>query len=254
MQVVVRIAQLKALHSGEAKAEPYLWPFFFKVDDETFAYALKARVATGQLAPDALESRGLDSSAVEVAPTWLHAPGGGHGNLPAMRTGDEVDVDRAWTTSVREGSLVQPGDALVGVAVVLWEEDVFPPKKRVERAYQSFVRDLDRRIERAVIAAVDATPDQAAHPFGYRTDAGQRPEAPFFPEALERKLTSKLKDLYRVPLMDSDDFIGAGVWVASTAELRQDATQRRSTLWTPTTGSQEGSWRLDLAITAVSEV
>lgn len=252
MKVSVRIGKLQAIDSGESTAEPYLWPLFFKIDAETFGYALRAKVATGELGPAALEARGVDSGVFEAAPTHFDAPGGEHRNLPSMSSGDTHDVGLTWTTTLRDGGpLIQRGDAVVGVALVLWEEDTFPSNSRVTKEYAQFVRDMERRIEHSVLRAFEQTKDSGeAATFGYRTKAGDRPTAPFFPESIEGRLQDRFRGLYRAPMLDTDDFIGAAVWVRSTRQLRARPNATQSKLWTPTTGSREGSWRLDLAITA----
>ncbi len=254
MKVEVRISRLRALDSGEAKAEPYLWPLFFKVDEGSFADVLASKITYSNLPRDIVSRRGIDPEALlqdeERSIGAFSAPGGAHGNLPQMSTGDEVSINKVWTTELREESgLLGAGESIVGLAVVLFEEDLFPTHGRVKEAYGKFVDAFKKRTERAIGDAIER--DAGGHlpfKFGFRAEKGGNSRTPFFPSAIERQLTAKLKTLYKMPLVDVDDFIGACVWVRTSAQLRIKPHATLSKTWTPTTGSTEGSWTLDMSI------
>ncbi len=256
MKVTVRIDRLTALDSGEATAEPYLWPLFFKVDDGSFAEVLASKITYGSLPRAVVTRRGIDPDLLlqdeHRSEGAFSAPGGGHRNLPKMSSGDEVSIKRTWTTEVAEQSgLLEPGEGIVGLVVVLFEEDLFPTHGRVEDEYGRFVDAFKKRTERAISEAIDRdAAGQLPFKFGFRAEKDGNARTTFFPSALEHELTARLKKLYRGTLIDSDDFIGACVWVRSTAQLRIKPHAALSKLWTPTTGSEEGSWRLDMTISA----
>jgi hypothetical protein len=254
MKVEVRIGRLKALDSGEARAEPYLWPLFFKVDEGSFADVLASKITYSNLPRDIVSRRGIDPDALlqdeERSVGAFSAPGGSHGNLPQMSTGDEVKINKVWTTELREDSgLLGAGESIVGLVVVLFEEDMFPTHGRVEDAYARFVESFKKRTERAVGDAIERDAGgQLPFKFGFRAEKGGNPRTPFFPSGIEKQLAAKLKTLYKMPLLDVDDYIGTCVWVRSSAQLRIKPNATLSRIWTPTTGSTEGSWKIDMSI------
>ncbi len=224
MRVEVRIDHLRALHAGEARAEPYIWPFFFKVDSHLFGEA-------------AGRGRAGDPS--------FDAPGGEHGNLPPMQTGEMVAVDLGWSTTLVDGDdLLLHRHAVVGIGAVLFEEDLTPRDATVRKAYAAWTGTMENRIRAAVKRRVEAAVLGAPYSFAVRTDRDRAEALAFDPIALEAELTKKMPHVHRGLLLDADDFIGAMVWCASAAELVAVPHIEFKKLWTPTTGSEEGSWEL----------
>ena len=254
MRVEARIDRLRALHAGEIQAEPYIWPLFFRVDSRVFGDVLRDRLQNDKTTPEDLQARGISADALPdaTAPASdsFHAPGGEHGNLPPMQTGQSVDVGLAWSTSLEDGdSLLLDGHSLIGVAVVLWEEDLMPGAAAVRKEYAEWARVMRGRITNAVARTVTRSkPVPGPFLFDYR-DAREsgRVDARFDPIELEAELTQKMPKVHGGLLIDRDDFIGAMVWCVSRHELAADGVSFTK-LWTPTTGSEEGSWELDVSV------
>jgi len=224
MRVDIRIDRLRALHAGEAQAEPYLWPMFFKVDSGLFS--------------EALGGSGGASSFV--------SPGGAHGNLPAMQSGQTVSVDVGWSTTLHDGDgTLRSRHSVVGLAAVLFEEDLMPGNSAVKKAYAEWTATMQNRVRAAVKKRIAAAPDlPGPYSFSYRTGRDRHESYEFDPIELEAELTKKMPHVHQGLLIDRDDFIGAIVWCVSAAELVSEPRIEFKKLWTPTTGSEEGSWEL----------
>lgn len=136
---------------GPGKAEPYLWPLYFKVDGPTLAYLAK------EAGEDDIKSRvknllsgsddTIDQWTTMIVPDiinqandsvqWYHAPDGSHGNLgDKMDAGDTRTVPddiSHWESSLEGLTLLgqdalKPGDAKVGIVAALLEEDSIPDR------------------------------------------------------------------------------------------------------------------------------
>lgn len=145
---------------GFGKAEPYLWPFYFKIDGQTVTFlasqagkeAVKDRVKPLLSGDENLIENLTDNlvdNLINQAPSsvdWYHAPGGAHGNLGSqMDAGDTLEVPDdigQWQCEL-EGlvllgqTALTPGAARVGVVAVLLEEDMIPDSE-IPGAYNSF--------------------------------------------------------------------------------------------------------------------
>jgi hypothetical protein len=64
---------------GGGVAEPYIWPVFYKVDEESVDWIVD---------PD---------RDTRPEPPWFFAPGGSHGNLPEADAGNRFEVVRSHT-------------------------------------------------------------------------------------------------------------------------------------------------------------
>lgn len=142
------------------KAEPYLWPFYFKIDGQTVTFL--ARQAGKEAVTDRVKpllsgnenlienlTDNLVDNLINQAPSsvdWYHAPGGAHGNLGSqMDAGDTLDVPDGigqWQCELEGLELLgqtalTPGAARVGVIAVLLEEDMIPDDE-IPGAYNSF--------------------------------------------------------------------------------------------------------------------
>ena len=230
MKVEMRIERLRALHAGEATAEPYIWPVFFKVDSGLFGEVLRSEAG-----PATEES--------------FEAPGGDHGNIDPMRTGEEVEMDMSWTTDLTDGDeLLGSGQSIVGLVAILFEEDLSPGDEAVRMAYDAFVVHWKEHMRKEVAKRIaEAGPSTGPYSFDYRRQRQRAIENIFDPIEVERALTKSMPKVHSGILLDRDDFIGAMVWCISANELRASGDSEFTKLWTPTTGSEEGSWELDIA-------
>ena len=287
MRAEIQLQTLHALDAGERTAEPYLWPMFFRIDEEVFAASLRAGREAGEIPDPAITDRGLDWALVDSVPSprdWFVAPGGAHGNLPKMKSGETVELGQRFEGNmVVHHGLLRPAHAVIGCVALLWEEDMYPGDAKVEKAYASFAEATRARLETAVRSSINAQrgghgPFEFGLPsakFGARLNSdgsdkvdyvelkgkrvpeavavGRIPTATLQPEELERELSKRYRDRWDLPLIDGDDFIGAMFWAGTVGELKDvRRPQPRKKHWTPTTGSQEGSWALQFLATVTS--
>lgn len=281
MRVEISYQSLHARDSGESTAEPYLWPLFFRVDEAVYASVIQEKLDAGDLTPADLQARGLSPARLPaIDGDWLAAPGGAHGNIPPMKSGQTEQLDVSWATDLVTGhGVLEDGHAVVGCVAILWEEDLYPGHGKVKEAYTAFASATKDRLRLAVRQSIEAqaggtgpyTFGLKGPQFGARLNQraaadvdyvgldrgrpapelmrlGRLPHATLEPPALERELTRRYRERWAMPLMDCDDFVGAMFWGATVGELAGSGTQTFPKLWTPTTGSQEGTWELKVEV------
>jgi hypothetical protein len=119
----------------------------------------------------------------------------------------------------------------------------------VRAAYPKFVASFKARIRNAVSQRIEAAlPVPGAYTFDYRRQRQGAVDGVFDPIEYERELTKAMPNVHRGFLIDRDDFIGAIVWCKSSAEMTEKPETLLTKLWTPTTGSEGGSWELDVSV------
>ena len=250
MRVDVRIERLRALHAGEAQAEPYIWPLFFKIDTALFGDVLRARTeartpTAADLATRRISVAHLPEEDTSVSDSF-HLPGGEHGNLPPMVTGETIDVNMSWSATLQDGDgILRSHNSIVGIAAVLFEEDLMPGKAAIRKAYAEWAVTMQGRIRAVISKRIEAASSlPGPYSLSYRSSRDKNEPTEFDPISLEAELTKKMPHVHKGLLIDRDDFIGAMVWCRSAADLIAEPTIEFKKLWTPTTGSEEGSWEL----------
>ena len=93
-----------------------------------------------------------------------------------------------------------------------------------------------------------ALPLPGPYSFEYRRPRQAAAPERFDPIELEKELTKKMPRVHPGVYIDKDDFVGAMVWCRSSAEVTEKPETLFTKLWTPTTGSEEGSWELDVSV------
>ena len=128
---------------GSGNAEPFLWPVFFKIDQDNITadyINLKKKIPWTSI-------------------SWLHAPGGAHGNLGgSVDAGDTITIPNAigeHTFNLNPG-LVPSHSAMVGCLVVLLEEDDFPSNSDIKKYYGEFSQDIADTIRKEVANVFNA--------------------------------------------------------------------------------------------------
>ncbi|MEQ3637427.1 hypothetical protein [Alcanivorax sp.] len=260
------------------KAEPYLWPFYFKIDGQTLTFlardagkeAVKDRVIPLLRGNDNVIESLTDSlidNLINQAPNslnWFHAPGGAHGNLGGnMDAGDtrEVPADLGQWQCELEGlvllgqNALTPGAARVGVVAVLLEEDMIPDDK-IPGAYNSFRDKVAETISEQALnelatgladALADLIPNLDRAPAAGSGGSGSGDSA----SGLVDDIKDALDD--QVPgYINRDDVIG-GIIQNWTADELVQADYSGTTLLEPPM-SEDGKYRITLEAEAWADL
>jgi hypothetical protein len=226
MEITVRIRKIDVLDEGDGdgNAEPYLFPIFFRID--------KIEKNTGS--------------------NWFHAPGGSHGNLltnygAEWDAGDTIPVPieiGRWHTSLSRGQADTPERCIfVGVVVILFEEDHFPPSDKVPDIYSwttSKIIDYLRNAWPLLLA---------------RPRSGDFTEIEQYIAAKIKLAPSAMVDDNPVlrsfwEVADTDDLIGVSIFTWSWEELKSDPYQIVSRAWNEGTGSEDGDFTIHADVIA----
>ncbi len=246
----IELVELDAIDAGERRAEPHLWSVFFKVDGSTFGTVLAQKLERGRIKPEELEHRGIGAVA-QATDSSFHAPAHRAGEMRGVKTGDRVDLDLGWATPLSGDGILHDDDVAIGCFVVGWEIDdgqLGGKKKR----YDEFVAGVRQRVFRGVAEAIDAQ-RMGSGPYRFPIRNGaylrqlndhhrqiDKAAGVFATQDHEVSLAERWTPPIRVGV-DSDDLLGTLVFCAKASNLADGVMKR---LWLPTSGSQEGSWRL----------
>jgi len=212
MEVTLRLRSLDVVDEadGDGNAEPYLFPFFFKIES-----------------PTPPGHRG-----------WYHAPGGAHGNLgdnygQDWDAGDVIPVPLEigrWQTTLTLDPKMSEGSTYVGALVLVLEEDHFPSSQEVPGFYTRFANTVAATLWNNVAWAL-----LVARPL---------PRCASCAKTLEDEVEKILKDQMSGYPVDLDDLIGVALFSWSLHDLKTDAYQGDSRVWNESTGSEDGDFTI----------
>lgn len=198
---------------GSGNAEPYLWPFFFKIDRDILDVDLRpgAIVPYGQL-------------------PGFRAPGGRHGNLGgSVDAGDVIQVPAGLGGATFHMNVPTwlEDHARVGALVVLLEEDHAPSTATIEAAYT----EMAQRVADALRAEVLA---------GLLQQSGDALSGP----SAEARIAAELKAKLDHWLADVDDFIGVKLFTWPWRAFVALPFLPFATRWHSGNGSEDGDFTL----------
>lgn len=226
MRVRIRLHTIEVVEKGDGlgRAEPYLWPLYYKVDARAVTHLMEG---PGAVADD---------------PVWLVAPDGGHGNLGGgVRTGDTITVPSALGEVVFEldgAGLMSADQVQAGFLVALLEEDLLPTDAGIAHDYKRFSSDALRALRQRTLRSLS---EQQRAIFGL-----EKPESDAEPaETLEQSTIQNIKTMLHRWAAASDDLIGVRHEVWTQNELEARPTRVVSVKWSPATGSEDGSFTLE---------
>ncbi len=220
MQVRIKLDRIfvNDEYDGSGNAEPYLWPVFFKVDNDTLLN-LSEDIALKDL-------------------PWLHAPGGNHGNI-----GGEVDAGATiqippgvgeHTFDFQHGA-VPTDQALVACLAVLMEEDDAPVNEEMPEHYRGFVETVATEVREMVLDSF--RPPQEPEP-------GAVPDDRPLSVRVEEKVMAQLTTQFDHWLANVDDVIGVKLAMWTWDELVEQPHHTFQAAWNQSTGSEDGSFTL----------
>lgn len=94
------------------------------------------------------------------AENWLVSTTGKHGNLgvESMEVDEEIQIpDETGLMRLNPISSTLSGDqTILGIVVVVFEEDVFPSTERISREYRTFIREVQERVTEVIKAQIRA--------------------------------------------------------------------------------------------------
>jgi hypothetical protein len=202
---------------GSGNAEPFLWPIFFKIDDDTIL--------------------NLGDPTV-----WLSAPNGAHENLGgSVGAGKAINIPKSIgekAFNLNFGQIVKKDQALMGCLAVLLEEDDFPVDGDIKKNYQTFVNETIDRIKGIISKALTPTSN---------APGSSGVNAP----SIEDEVAKKLKKELTHWIADVDDFIGVKLVIATAEELMANPHITFTQSWNESTGSEDGDYTLLGSVNAI---
>lgn len=262
---------------GNGNAEPYLWPFFFKIDEEM-----------------------ISAQHFFNPKSWTYTPGGEHGNIGGGYDAGQVRMIPAkygqWKTTLGHNPVYYPKDQVyVGAVVVLLEEDAVPSSDEVVNEYYpeytnritkqlqckflnslkeeadklkdkgDSIADLVMELYKALsnhekAGELNCAEGKANEPAAQNDGSNGQGFYKFVAEAekeLQDLVTSDLEDPWYLHLLfgisafvDIDDFLGAKIFIWKWTDLEKDPYQSFLIKWNDNTGSEDGSFNLRVHIRA----
>ena len=223
---------------GPGRAEPYIWPVFYKVDEE----------AVDWIVDPEREAR--------PEPPWFIAPGGSHDNLPRADAGNRFEVVRTHTFPTFTPLALTPGESAIGFVVVLLEEDDVPSDSQINRSYRLFASAVREKV-------IEAINEGIASLFGGGGGGGGSSTGEGIAELLRTKFESEVWRELMLHLgiggplpfivrafVNRDDVIGAWSRVIKLADLPAPGSFRRygPVMWSSRNGSEDGRYGLQARI------
>jgi hypothetical protein len=276
VQILLKTIEVVDEADGSSNAEPYLWPFFFKIDER-------------MLVPDHFYD----------PRKWTYAPGGEHGNIgkdySAGQLRDIPQESGYWKTTLEQNPVYFPMNSVyVGAVVVLLEEDDVPSSSDVVDEYYPQYRDrITGRLQCKFLKSLEEEVDQLTKKGDGKvslvklfhdklivdprrdkldcrsdTPAASEPAdgseagfADFITNAqkeLQDELISNTDDPWYLNLLipgfsalvNVDDFIGARIFIWKGADLEQDPYRSILVKWNGATGSEDGDFNLRVHLRA----
>lgn len=252
---------------GNGNAEPYLWPFFFKIDND-------------MMTPDTFYE----------PIKWSYSPGGAHGNIgKGYDTGHVRAVPGKyghWKTTISHNPLYfKKGNVYVGAVVVLLEEDDLPSSSDVvSDHYPTYTNKITRRLQCKFLNSFNKEVKKLQsegsnmstlvkmvydnlirdHRFSELNCVIQNnPPSPgsgqgfgdFITEAekeIQEEIISETGDPWYLnfflpgisAFINIDDFIGAKIFIWKWTELEKDPFKTVLVKWNGSTGSEDGDFNM----------
>jgi hypothetical protein len=236
MPLTITLGPLWCFDEGDGLgiAEPYIWPVFFKIDDEVGGWILGRRS--------------------DPEPEWFITPGGSHDNLPRFDAGDRLEVVRTHTFPTFTPLPIISDETAVGFVVVLLEEDTVPTDARINSAYAEFTATVRERVLDAAEGRISALRGRSSSGSGSGDDIAGRLRNEFETgvwRELPGVLTiSPLLSFSARSVINRDDVIGAWAKVISLADLPAPGSFRRygPIMWSSRNGSEDGRYALQARI------
>lgn len=207
---------------GSGNAELFLWPLFFKIDQDNLTadyLSLKKKIPWTSI-------------------SWLHAPSGAHGNLGgSVDAGDTITIPNAigeHTLNLNPG-LVPSHTAMVGCLVVMLEEDDFPSNSDIKNYYGDFAQETADTIREEVMNALNVAMGKPS---------GSGSTSSLTAASVESKVTSNLKSKLSHWLVNVDDFIGVRFLTWTWDDLVVMPYRTSSQRWDSSTGSEDGEFSI----------
>lgn len=268
MQVTIQLTTLEAIKPKDPgpKAEPYLWPVFFKVDAETLA-RVSIRVLEDDNHNFTDTTLMLLESLVDNWPgdfddpqTWLVSTSGAHGNIgKGMSKGQTRSIPTnvgKTEFDIELGSMVESiqnfkESMLCGVTVVGLEEDSLPRTRRIRNSYREFRNTIEETITNEIIDQVRMLADEVVLTEIFPGVRVPKEGVPRKTDATQaRNMLFRVKNKLKKGLGLVDDVIGTGfkTWTLSQLEQIDNQTTPEDIFtfnWAKQSGSEAGHFRLN---------
>ena len=249
MITTIRLTQLECIDEadGSGRSEPYLWPIFFKIDNDTVTAVMQEMRNDGEDFGVVVNAV-VDSQDFVPVSTYFYAPGGPHNNVGGSMDAGQTKVIPewlgTWKASIRTGPLLNDeNQCLIGCIAVLLEEDSVPSSSQIKQIYtHTFSPTVLSRIKDKVNASVTSSLNDNNGGLGGGSDNESGLVAASEEEEIRKELVNQFND--QIPgFIDRDDVIGAAVFTANVADLNKGKVSFQR-LWIEATKSEDGSYRL----------
>ncbi len=235
MRVQVQLKEIYVIDEadgGGSNAEPYLWPVFFKLDNETIT----------QLNTE--------------NPNWIKIPNGDHGNVGnnyalGWNSNDIITIPSEigkWSVDLNliENNIIAEEDQKYSIAilllVILLEEDDAPTSESIRNDYHpKFKSSVINKIRKTI----------AKYPVLWGPLETHDGPLLKIKNDIKSHFISGLSDpdiLYIFPFLPGfvniDDFIGVDIYRWSWFRLENNPTQTFETTWNKSTGSEDGDYKI----------
>ncbi|MGI5290264.1 hypothetical protein ACQEVF_43970 [Nonomuraea polychroma] len=219
---------------GSGNAEPYLWPVFFKVDGQSYAYN---------------PGVGLIGQPIVVSTTG-HRGNLGNGGVDA---GSDVDIPPAvgrFRSEFRPIPVHDPAiarivgenlPAIAGVVVVVMEKDAWPDRL----ATDGYVALVDA-VKLAVVKVTESLQHALRAPTPEEIAAlvqGVKDQAAAMVHAAVKDSMDAWNLLWFGTLGDGDDQIGSEAFTVTSQQLRDSGVVQLRKRW-PADAAEDGDWEL----------
>lgn len=223
VRIWLHTIQVEDEGDGVGRAEPFLWPLFFRLDARTLTHLSEP--------PGALAE----------SPVWLVAPDGAHRNLGgAYRTGETITIPAPLGRVIFEldpAGLLTNQQARAGYLVALLEEDIFPGDAAIIREYARFAMGIERTLRDRLRAELS---DAQIAVFGL-----ERPESSPGDAAIAELAARDIQETLSHWRIGGDDLVGVRAEAWSLDELEARPSRTISARWAAPEGSKGGAYLLE---------
>ncbi len=205
------------------RAEPFLWPLFFRLDARTLRHLSEP------------------PSALAEDPVWLVAPDGAHRNLGgAWRAGETITIPGPLGRVVFEldsGGLLSNEITRVGFFVALLEEEIFPAHATIVKEYARFATSFEQLLRDRFKGVLNETQLQAFALTPPPPTEGTPPTLTFAGAQDIREQLSRY-------VLGGDALVGVRCEAWNIDELEARPYRTFTSRWAAAAGSREGSYTL----------